>query len=153
MPRAGPRAGKINTVAHRVNPLSRFVIQRSSNPHILSFLLFPSHARPAVFPDSRSLSFPASKKTRKFFFTFPAGLAIITKLRKYAPVAQLDRVLASGAKGRGFKSRLAYQNDSLAPWGKGIIFLPYAAHRRHITVQGGSPADERSHPAYHNECL
>ena len=43
----------------------------------------------------------------KFLFTFPFRLAIIIKLIN-APVAQLDRVLASGAKGRGFKSRLAY---------------------------------------------
>ena len=58
----------------------------------------------------------------KFLFTFPFRLAIIIKLIN-APVAQLDRVLASGAKGRGFKSRLAYQKDSLAPWGKGILFF------------------------------
>ena len=36
----------------------------------------------------------------------PAGTKLITVTR--APVAQLDRALASGAKGCGFKSRRAY---------------------------------------------
>ena len=60
----------------------------------------------------------------KFLFTFPFRLAIIIKLIN-APVAQLDRVLASGAKGRGFKSRLAYQKRFPALWGR-ESFLVYA---------------------------
>ena len=48
----------------------------------------------------------------KFLFTFPFRLAIIIKLIN-APVAQLDRVLASGAKGRGFKSLLRNQISCL----------------------------------------
>ena len=39
----------------------------------------------------------------------------------YAPVAQLDRVLASGAKGRGFESRPAYHN-SPRPKGWGLLW-------------------------------
>jgi hypothetical protein len=41
------------------------------------------------------------------------------KKRKDAPVAQLDRVLASEAKGRAFKSRRARQKPAdgeLVPW-------------------------------------
>ena len=56
-----------------------------------------------------SISCRLSKDRAKFLFTFPFQLAIMIKLSIKAPVAQLDRVLASGAKGRGFKSRLAYQ--------------------------------------------
>lgn len=33
-------------------------------------------------------------------------------LVQYAPVAQLDRALVSGTKGRGFKSLQAYHTDS-----------------------------------------
>lgn len=57
----------------------------------------------------------------KFLFTFPFRLAIIIRLIN-APVAQLDRVLASGAKGRGFKSRLAYQKRIPCPWGRESFF-------------------------------
>ena len=46
--------------------------------------------------------------------------------RGYAPVAQLDRVLASGAKGRGFESRLAYQKQVPLSNGQGsLFFMPY----------------------------
>ena len=41
--------------------------------------------------------------------TIQSAFAIIRRLLREAPVAQLDRVLVSEAKGRGFDSRRARQ--------------------------------------------
>ena len=57
---------------------------------------------------------------KKFSFTKYVLFAILSRLLN-APVAQLDRVLASGAKGRGFESRPAYQKDKLRQ--KLVFFL------------------------------
>ena len=106
-----------------------------------------------------SISCRLSKDRAKFLFTFPFQLAIIIKLSINAPVAQLDRVLASGAKGRGFKSRLAYQKEIPCPMGQGISFgiCPsrrdlnrghLATCRGHVATRGGSPAGEKSRLAY-----
>src|SRR5205809_7056568 len=53
----------------------------------------------------------AARKSGKLFFGLNAfGYdARVTPFVTGAPVAQLDRALASGAKGCGFKSRRAYQ--------------------------------------------
>ena len=116
-----------------------------------------------------------SKDEAKFLFTFPFRLAIIIKLSINAPVAQLDRVLASGAKGRGFKSRLAYQIKIPLPIRQGNLnfwYMPFqtgfdprgkrsvaAGGRKRQTAfsaaakairgkaaRGGSPAGEKSRP-------
>ena len=46
------------------------------------------------------------------------------RIAGHAPVAQLDRALASGARGRGFKSRREYQSSALHDTTAGVSGQP-----------------------------
>ena len=81
--------------------------------------------------------FPVAVKTfyaaSKILIVFSAKSAMVSDI-SFAPVAQLDRVSASEAEGRGFESRRAHQFKKNPR--KGIFFIGGAGARRRTHDRG-----------------
>ena len=97
--------------------------------------------------------FPVAVKTfyaaSKILIVFSAKSAMVSDI-SFAPVAQLDRVSASEAEGRGFESRRAHQFKKILErgffyWGAGARIRTHErgfGERKRTTPSGGPVRDE-----------